>query len=150
MEQTNSMRYFLLCAAMIMSLHNQTVFAQHEGHKMPPATPTATPSPSPSPKPTTSGEAVPGRPEQHPPAHPSPQPQASPQTADEAMKPNGHVHMDHGLFVMHDDQMFIRVGRNESNLIPMGRMGSGTSWQPASTSMPMMHKQSGEWLLMLR
>jgi hypothetical protein len=57
-------------------------------------------------------------------------------------------HMDHGVFVMHDDHMFIRLGQSESNLVPMGRMGSGTSWQPDSTPMPMLHKQSGEWLLM--
>jgi len=30
----------------------------------------------------------------------------------------------------------------------MGRMGSGTSWQPESSPMTMLHKQSGEWLLM--
>ena len=56
--------------------------------------------------------------------------------------------MDHGVFVMHGDQMFIRAGNEESNLMPMGRMGSGTSWQPASSPMAMLHKQSGEWLLM--
>jgi hypothetical protein len=61
---------------------------------------------------------------------------------------NDQGHMDHGVFVMHDDQMFLRLGQSESNLVPMGRMGSGTSWQPATSPMPMMHKQSGEWLLM--
>jgi len=44
--------------------------------------------------------------------------------------------------------MFLRIGQKESNLMPMGRMGSGTSWQPDSSPMPMLHKQSGEWLLM--
>src|SRR6185369_6470294 len=34
------------------------------------------------------------------------------------------------------------------DLSQMGRMGSGTSWQPDSSPMSMMHKQSGEWLLM--
>lgn len=52
------------------------------------------------------------------------------------------------LVVMKDDDMFIRVGTSDSNLIPMGAMGSGTSWQPASTQMNMLHKQSGDWLLM--
>lgn len=56
--------------------------------------------------------------------------------------------MEHGLVVVEDDQMFVRVGDSHANLIPMGRMGSGTSWQPASTVMPMTHKQSGDWLLM--
>ena len=52
------------------------------------------------------------------------------------------------LMVTKDDQMFIRVGKSEGNLIPMGRMGSGTSWQPASTQMYMLHKQKGDWLVM--
>lgn len=52
------------------------------------------------------------------------------------------------LMVTKDEQMFIRVGKSEHNLIPMGRMGSGTSWQPASTQMYMLHKQKGEWLVM--
>src|SRR5215208_536285 len=93
------------------------VFAQHEGHQMPPPKPAA-------PKPA------------------APKPAASPESAPDAS------HMDHGVYVMHDDQMFIRLGQSESNLVPMGRMGSGTSWQPDSSPMPMMHKQSGEWLLM--
>src|SRR5437868_9994492 len=75
----------------------------------------------------------------------TPMPAASPQASEATTEP---MHMDHGVLVMHGDEMFIRVGRNESNVISMGQMGSGTSWQPASTQMPMWHKQSGEWLLM--
>lgn len=45
--------------------------------------------------------------------------------------------------------MAIRIGSNTANAIPMGKMGSGTSWQPASTQMNMLHKTSGDWLLML-
>ncbi len=56
--------------------------------------------------------------------------------------------MDHGLLVVEDDRMFVRVGNSHSNLIPMGRMGSGTSWQPASSAMPMLHKMSDDWLVM--
>ena len=56
--------------------------------------------------------------------------------------------MEHGLVVVEDDQMFVRVGNTHANFLPMGRMGSGTSWQPASTSMAMRHKQAGDWLLM--
>src|SRR6185295_17981830 len=47
-----------------------------------------------------------------------------------------------------DDEMFVRVGNSHANLMPMGRMGSGTSWQPASSTMPMLHKQADDWLLM--
>ncbi|HEV8431224.1 MAG TPA: hypothetical protein VGQ41_25190 [Pyrinomonadaceae bacterium] len=118
-----SIRDALLCAALIFAAHSQTVFAQHEGHTMPPPKPAATP------KATASPMATP-----------------SPEMPAEKMDMSGH--MDHGIFVMHDDQMFLRIGESESNLMPMGRMGSGTSWQPDSSPMPMLHKQSGEWLLM--
>src|SRR6201988_4069746 len=114
-----SIRYVLLCAALIVAATSQTVFAQHEGHQMPPPKPAATPKVAPS-----------------------------PQMPAEQTETDMSGHMDHGIFVMHDDQMFLRIGQNESNLMPMGRMGSGTSWQPDSSPMPMLHKQSGEWLLM--
>jgi len=115
-------RDVLLCVVFVFAANNKTVFAQHEGHQMPPkpvATPTATASPKATP---------------------------TPQMPAEQMEMSGH--MDHGIFVMHDDQMFLRIGQSESNLMPMGRMGSGTSWQPDSSPMPMFHRQSGEWLLM--
>src|ERR1044072_7180030 len=111
------MRKVLLCAALILAALGHAVYAQHEGHTMPP-------------KPAASPLATPA---------------ASPQMPSDMAE---HGHMDPGVFVMHDDQMFIRLGQKESNLVPMGRMGSGTAWQPASSPMPMMHKQSGEWLLM--
>ena len=53
------------------------------------------------------------------------------------------------LMVMSGDDMSIRVGSSETNLMPMGQMGSGTSWTPATTPMHMIHKQSGDWLTML-
>jgi hypothetical protein len=57
--------------------------------------------------------------------------------------------MDMGpLMVMSGDDMGIRVGSSETNIMPMGQMASGTSWQPASTRMNMLHKSSGDWLLM--
>jgi hypothetical protein len=42
----------------------------------------------------------------------------------------------------------IRVGSSDTNVTSMGAMGSGTSWQPSSAPMYMIHKQSGSWLLM--
>jgi hypothetical protein len=36
----------------------------------------------------------------------------------------------------------------DMDLMPKGSMGSGTSWQPDSSPMAMIHKQSGEWLVM--
>ena len=78
------------------------------------------------------------------PPKPAPSPAASPAPAEDSMGSE----MEHGLLVVEDDQMFVRVGNSHANLIPMGRMGSGTSWQPASTVMPMMHKQVNDWLVM--
>jgi hypothetical protein len=50
--------------------------------------------------------------------------------------------------VMSGNDIGIRVGSSDTNLMSMGAMGSGTSWQPASGPMHMIHKQSGDWLLM--
>ncbi len=50
--------------------------------------------------------------------------------------------------VVTENSMGVRVGSSEKNLMPMGQMGSGTSWQPASTRMNMLHKSSGDWLFM--
>ncbi len=52
------------------------------------------------------------------------------------------------LLVMSGDEMAIRVGPSSTNVMSMGAMGSGTSWQPSSAPMYMSHKQSGDWLLM--
>jgi len=52
------------------------------------------------------------------------------------------------LLVMAGEDMAIRVGSNKTNATPMSAIGSGTSWQPSSGPTHMMHKQSGDWLLM--
>src|SRR5260370_28713239 len=52
------------------------------------------------------------------------------------------------LMVMMGNDMGIRVGSSDSNIMSMGAMGSGTTWQPSSGPMHMYHKQSGDWLLM--
>lgn len=52
------------------------------------------------------------------------------------------------LLVMSDNQMAIRVGSSLANTIPMAQFGSGTSWQPASTQLHMLHRTSGDWVLM--
>jgi hypothetical protein len=52
------------------------------------------------------------------------------------------------LMVMSGEAMGVRVGASASNFMPMGQMGSGTAWQPASSPTYMWHKQVGEWLLM--
>jgi hypothetical protein len=135
----------ILCGALI-------VMAQHEGHNPPPkpapspsvtphiANPTGTPSPTPH---TT-----------HSPETPSANPTASPAEVErhEPSKPDSTHTMptpasDDSIIVMDGDQMGIRIGRS-TNFVPMGRVGSGTSWLPASSPTYMMHKQDGDWLFM--
>ena len=61
----------------------------------------------------------------------------------------GGTNMNMGpLMVMNGNDMGIRVGSSDTNVMSMGAMGSGTSWQPSSGPMHMFHKQSGDWLLM--
>src|SRR5688500_6479960 len=123
---------FLLFVGLIFLLTPQA-FAQHEGHNPPPTKPApAKPAPA---------KPAPAKPA---PAQPAASPTASPSQTEESM----HAGMDHGLLVVEDDEMFVRVGDSHANLMPMGRMGSGTAWQPASSTMPMLHKQADDWLLM--
>jgi hypothetical protein len=52
------------------------------------------------------------------------------------------------LIVMAGDEMGIRLGSSDTNIISMGAMGSGTSWQPSSGPMHIHHWTKGGWLLM--
>ncbi|MDQ3919843.1 MAG: hypothetical protein M3348_15355 [Acidobacteriota bacterium] len=52
------------------------------------------------------------------------------------------------LMVMSANDMGVRVGSSDTNIMSMGAMGSGTSWQPASAPMHMHYKVAGDWLLM--
>src|SRR6266496_2224991 len=52
------------------------------------------------------------------------------------------------LMVMMENDMGIRVGSSDTNVMSMGAMGSGTSWQPSSGPTHMYHKAAGDWLLM--
>lgn len=126
----------LWCVVVFLFLAHP-VFAQHEGHRPPPPKPTpAKPAPA-KPAPAQPAPAQPAS--AKPVATPSPEPSTT---------PTDHAGMDHGLLVVEDDEMFVRVGDSHANLMPMGRMGSGTAWQPASSIMPMLHKQVDDWLLM--
>jgi len=144
-------RVIRLWAAVILSLIVYSVVeAQHQGHQMPPtpaATPKASPSATPSNQPTPVTPKMPGEPGM--PAmteHPATQ---TNQPANASQPASDMDSMNMGeLVVVQNDEMFVRVGNSRSNLIPMGRMGSGTSWQPASSRMNMLHKQSGDWLVM--
>jgi len=52
------------------------------------------------------------------------------------------------LMVMMGNDMGIRVGSSDTNVMLMGAMGSGTTWQPSSGPMHMQHWVKGNWLLM--
>jgi hypothetical protein len=53
------------------------------------------------------------------------------------------------LLVMSGNDMGVRVGASEANVMYVGQMGSGTSWGPSSSQMRMWDKIAGDWLLML-
>jgi hypothetical protein len=115
------------------------VMAQHEGHTTPPK-PAATPArPKPTPSPAVTPHA--GHDE-----HPATVPPAAPAPSDShdaATDSSGGT-----LLVMNENMMGITVGDNKNNVLSMGQLASGTSWQPASTSMNMLHNTSSRWLLM--
>ena len=81
-----------------------------------------------------------------------PMPSASPSASPMGQMPGmdrGGMNMNMGpLIVMSGNDMGIRVGASETNIMSMGAMGSGTTWQPSSGPMHMYHRQSGNWLLM--
>jgi hypothetical protein len=100
----------------------------------------------------------------------SPNPQASPQqkmdmnmpmpTANPSASPMGQMPGMEGmpgmdtmntgpLLVMSGNDMGVRVGPSEKNVMYVGQMGSGTSWSPSSSQTRMWDKISGNWLLML-
>jgi hypothetical protein len=127
-------------------------FGQHQGHKTP--KPTASPKPASTPTPRS------GQPPASPSPSPSgtqththtpgmPMPAASPSPAQGIQGMDGMAGMDMGpLMVMNGADMGIRIGSSDTNVMSMGAMGSGTSWQPSSGPMHMQHKMAGDWLLM--
>src|SRR5262245_40102327 len=97
-----SMSFFkraVLCVGLLC-LFGDAAFAQHEGHQQPPAKPApAKPAPA---KPA--------------PAKPAPSPATSATPAPSPAEESMHAGMDHGLMVMEDDEMFVRVGDSHANL----------------------------------
>ncbi len=125
----------------------------------PKPSPATQPASVPSSAPTPSPEAKPMGHSGHPTEAPSPARPALPSKPEPPPAAGTAPRDDHtshttptdsnSVMVMSGDQMAIRIGSSAVNAIPMGKMGSGTSWQPASTQMNMLHKMSGDWLLML-
>jgi hypothetical protein len=160
---------FLVLVLLVLFGLAGTNYPQHPGHKMPQTKSAASPTPTPTPAPRVSPEQThvhtPGL--VMPGAQASPSPTASPQPdhthmpgmnmpsspsspeTPEQMNMPGMAPMNMGpLVVMSGNDMGIRVGASDKNVMSMGTMGSGTSWQPSSGPMHMSHKVSGDWLLM--
>lgn len=80
-----------------------------------------------------------------------PMPSATPSASPMGQMPGmnmGRVSMNTGPLVMSGESMGVRIGDSEANVMNLGKMGSGTSWQPGSSPMHMMDKIAGKWLLM--
>ncbi|MDQ2975230.1 MAG: hypothetical protein M3R69_07445 [Acidobacteriota bacterium] len=81
-----------------------------------------------------------------------PMPSASPSASPMGQMPGmdmGGMNMNMGpLMVMMGNDMGIRVGSSDTNIMSMGAMGSGTTWQPSSGPMHMHYKVAGDWLLL--
>jgi hypothetical protein len=77
----------------------------------------------------------------------TPAPTTDPHAAHKPMTTVEGIPTSDSLMTMSEEKMDIRVGASKNNSIAMGQMGSGTSWQPATTPMYMWYKSSGKWLL---
>lgn len=132
---------FKICVAALVVLIAlaTTANAQHEGHVIPgPAKPT----------PTATPKVQTGSQEHETHDKPATTPTTAAQTTPTKMPADAHAMEGETLLTMSGEQMAIRVGKRAANAIPMGQMGSGTSWLPASSPSYMIHKQAGDWLLM--
>lgn len=108
--------------------------------------PATSPTPAASPEKQEPHMHMPGM--QMPAAGASPSPGTPAHQMDD-MPAMGSGTMNMGpLLVMSGGDMGIRVGSSDTNIMSMGAMGSGTTWQPSSGPMHMYHRQSGDWLLM--
>ncbi|HEX8146681.1 MAG TPA: hypothetical protein VF591_05850 [Pyrinomonadaceae bacterium] len=130
----------LFAVALTLLLAPAVARAQHQGHDAhkPPAagsTPAPSPSPTPTPRPEPTPSPVPARGGSHAGHTTAGGPESKPAEGE-------------GLMVMSEEGMGVRVGSSARNVMSMGAMGSGTSWQPAAGPMNMYHKVAGEWLVM--
>lgn len=116
--------------------------------------PAASPTPAPTPAPNRPAAAEPDHGSSHDmhnmsgPADKSKTEGAKESMPGMDMSKTGAGEMDpNSLMIMSGEQMDIRVGSSQRNSIAMGQMGSGTSWQPATTPMYMWYKNARGWLL---
>lgn len=118
------------------------------GMQMPQASPSASPQTQMNmPMPTASPAASPQKMDKNMPM-PSASPSASPMGQMPGTDMSGTKMDTSQLLVMSGSNMGVRLGASESNVMNLGQMGSGTSWQPTTSPMYMMDKIVGKWLLM--
>ncbi len=135
----------ILLVGLSASAHAQ--HDQHSGHVMP--KPTPTPSTQPAPAPTATPAAQPSAHDMHA-GHTGMTRSEMPGTTHASGDVTSVAETDvRELMVMSGEQMAIRVGTSQHNLMSMGQMGSGTSWQPASSPTYMYHKVTDNWVFML-
>jgi hypothetical protein len=151
------------CAAVgglkkIIATNSQLYIDGSQHHRHQTSNPTASPTPGATPSPSVSSTQT----HQHGPEMQVPVPSPSPERMMNTPAPmpspssgvTGHMHGTGrgikvgSLSVMKGDEMGIRMGSSDTNIISMGAMGSGTSWQPSSGPMHMQHWIKGDWLLM--
>jgi hypothetical protein len=77
-----------------------------------------------------------------------PMPQTSPSPSGMQNMPGMNSMSTGPLLVMSGNDMGVRVGPSETNVMYIGQMGSGTSWAPSSSQMNMWDKIAGKWLFM--
>jgi hypothetical protein len=165
-----------LCAFAVAALlvaGGATAVAQHQGSmqnmpgmQMPAGSPTPTPQASPSPG--RKMDMPMNMPMDNTTPQTGPSPTAGPDTSGGMGNMPGRPHAGHDekqdvsgmdmsgagsmnmgpLMVMSGDDMGVRIGSSEHNVMSMGSMGSGSSWQPSSGPMHMQYKLAGDWLLM--
>jgi hypothetical protein len=135
--------------------------APHETHTPGMQMPANTPSPNPQASPhqmethMPMPNASPSPGESHPQGHqpgdmnaPGKTPASDSMKGMENMPGTGSMNMG-PLLVMSGNDMGVRVGPSEANVMYVGQMGSGTSWAPSSSQLRMWDKIAGNWLLML-
>src|SRR4030095_6282542 len=139
-------------------LINSAVLAAQHTHGQPkpsPSPPQKKELPSPSPSPLASPQPKMEMPAAAPTASPHnmhpemPQKDSPPAEMRNmpGMKSSSRMNMG-PLLVMSGEEMGIRVGSSDTNVMSMGAMGSGTSWQPSSGPMYMHYWNKSDWLLM--
>ena len=152
-------KFRLASIAVLMAVATIVVTAQHTHDN--PAKPRPAPSPekkelpAPSASPQPSQQPKMEMPDASPNASPHVMPQnvplknSSPTGMENMPGMEGPGSMKMGpLLVMSGDEMAIRVGSSDTNVMSMGAMGSGTSWQPSSGPMYMHYWNKSDWLLM--